>query len=53
MMKDKVFQEDCFELDLDVLSTDIFILSMQQDLAHINLLVFISFRRFSEFFVVF
>ena len=45
-MKYKVFQEDCFELNDVVLSTDIFMLPMQQDLAHNNLLVFISFGRF-------
>jgi len=50
MMKDKVFQDDCFELDLDVLPTDIFILPRQQDLAHSNLLVFISFGRFLSVF---
>jgi len=42
MMKDKVFQEDCFELDLVVLPINIGILSRQQDLTHNNLLVFIS-----------
>ena len=46
MMIDLVFQEDCFELDLVVLPTDIFILPRQKDLTHSNLLVFIYFRRF-------
>jgi len=45
-MKDMVFQEDCFELHHVALSADIFILPRQQDLAHSNLLVFISFGRF-------
>ena len=39
-MKDKVFQNDCFELDLAALSINIFLLSKHQDLAHNNLMVF-------------
>ena len=49
-MKDKVFQEDCFELDHVALPDDICMLPRQQDLAHNNLLVSISFKRF---FIVF
>jgi hypothetical protein len=33
-MKDKVFQDDCFELDPDALPTEIFISPRQQDLTH-------------------
>jgi len=50
MMEDRVFQEDCFELDLAALPTNIFILPRQQDLAHSNILVFISFERFFRVF---
>jgi len=39
-MKEKMFQEDCFELDHASLPTEIFISPRQQDLAHSNLLVF-------------
>jgi len=33
-MKDKVFQEDCFELDLAALPYEMFLLPRHQDLAH-------------------
>jgi len=39
-MKYKVFQDDCFELDHDVLPSEIFISPKEQDLTHSNLLVF-------------
>jgi len=50
MMKDEVFQDDCFELDRIALPTDIGILSRQHDLAHINLLVFIYLGSFFRVF---
>jgi len=50
MIKDKVFQDDCFELDYVALPTNIFILPRQQYLTHSNLLVFISFGIFFRVF---
>jgi len=35
-MKDKVFQEDCFELDPVALRTEIFLSPRHQDLPHIK-----------------
>jgi len=53
MIKDKVFQDYCFESYHIALPTDISIFSRHQDLNHSNLLVFISFRRFFRVFCCF